>query len=627
MTHVVTENCILCKHTQCVDVCPVDCFKETPLMLVIDPNECIDCAVCIPECPSNAIFSEEDVPGDQINLISLNRDLSIHAASIIKSKSSLPSASSWIGVPGKTIFLAEENTESKYKDVEKRVKKYRNLAAATSLSPGEWASALTDKDPALRLVSASRADFELSKHRLSAGLQDDNDNIRRLYVSKGRALLTKLQIDKLLKDSSKYVRLELVATCSENFNTKQFNVALNDDEIEVRLATLQAAKFVPTKKQLIQILESATILELQVILRKLTEELKQVALKHPSDVVRKAAYGYYGYRLSQGELNDGLNDEDVAIKLAVIQRLDFKPTVQQFESIVSLGDRDLIESISRKADELCLIKILHTENEDICETVIRSAPITSNAIAERFLNDRRSKIVIAMLERLGRKLTQKQLGICIRSDDINVRLKVITNYGIQRLTKKQVQDCLQDSNEKIRELIVGNPLLEFTQDQIEEILVDKSIQVRLKLVLRDDFSPTLKQYKQGLEDESTRVSRIYSERFMVKNKKIIDTSKQVNKSLNHELKLKLDEIAKITTWTLQKHQLKAELIQLLEKLKYKQFNVDARSARLNQFGDHAIIEVPDKQRGHLYAMRGKVIHLIRLGQGRYSTIHFAAKTT
>ena len=75
MTHVVTENCIKCKYTDCVDVCPVDCFREGPNFLVIDPDECIDCAVCIPECPANAIYAEEDVPQDQLNFIALNAEL------------------------------------------------------------------------------------------------------------------------------------------------------------------------------------------------------------------------------------------------------------------------------------------------------------------------------------------------------------------------------------------------------------------------------------------------------------------------------------------------------------------------------------------------------------------------
>jgi len=63
MTFVVTENCIKCKYQDCVEVCPVDCFYEGPNFLVINPDECIDCALCEPECPANAIFSEDELPG------------------------------------------------------------------------------------------------------------------------------------------------------------------------------------------------------------------------------------------------------------------------------------------------------------------------------------------------------------------------------------------------------------------------------------------------------------------------------------------------------------------------------------------------------------------------------------
>ena len=62
MTFVVTENCIKCKYMDCVEVCPVDCFHEGPNFLVIDPDECIDCTLCEPECPAEAIFSEEELP-------------------------------------------------------------------------------------------------------------------------------------------------------------------------------------------------------------------------------------------------------------------------------------------------------------------------------------------------------------------------------------------------------------------------------------------------------------------------------------------------------------------------------------------------------------------------------------
>ena len=101
MTHVVLESCIRCKYTDCVDVCPVDCFREGPNFLVIDPDECIDCAVCIPECPVNAIVPEEDVPADQQAFIALNAELSRKWPSITRSKSSLADADEWKDVKDK----------------------------------------------------------------------------------------------------------------------------------------------------------------------------------------------------------------------------------------------------------------------------------------------------------------------------------------------------------------------------------------------------------------------------------------------------------------------------------------------------------------------------------------------
>jgi ferredoxin len=101
MTYVVTESCIRCKYTDCVDVCPVDCFREGPNFLVIDPDECIDCAVCVPECPVNAIYAEDDVPGDQQSFIKLNADLSPTWTSITKSKGALPDADEWKDVKNK----------------------------------------------------------------------------------------------------------------------------------------------------------------------------------------------------------------------------------------------------------------------------------------------------------------------------------------------------------------------------------------------------------------------------------------------------------------------------------------------------------------------------------------------
>ena len=105
MTHVVTESCIKCKHTDCVDVCPVDCFKEGPNFLVIDPDECIDCAVCIPECPVNAIYAEEDLPAGQEAFTALNAELAKAWPVITDKKEALPDAEQWKDVKEKLQHL------------------------------------------------------------------------------------------------------------------------------------------------------------------------------------------------------------------------------------------------------------------------------------------------------------------------------------------------------------------------------------------------------------------------------------------------------------------------------------------------------------------------------------------
>lgn len=105
MTFVVTDNCIKCKYTDCVEVCPVDCFYEGPNFLVIHPDECIDCALCEPECPAQAIFSEDEVPDDQQEFIELNADLADVWPNITEKKDALPDAEDWDGVKDKLQHL------------------------------------------------------------------------------------------------------------------------------------------------------------------------------------------------------------------------------------------------------------------------------------------------------------------------------------------------------------------------------------------------------------------------------------------------------------------------------------------------------------------------------------------
>ena len=99
MTYVVTDNCIKCKYTDCVDVCPVDCFYEGENMLVIHPDECIDCGVCEPECPAEAI--KPDTEPDLEKWLDLNAKFAEKWPNLTAKKDPLPGAEEHDGEEGK----------------------------------------------------------------------------------------------------------------------------------------------------------------------------------------------------------------------------------------------------------------------------------------------------------------------------------------------------------------------------------------------------------------------------------------------------------------------------------------------------------------------------------------------
>ena len=89
MAYVVTQPCFDCKYTDCVVVCPSECFREGELMLYIDPDDCVDCDACVPECPVEAIFYEGDVPDSQRSYIELNAKMSKLCPPITEKKTPL----------------------------------------------------------------------------------------------------------------------------------------------------------------------------------------------------------------------------------------------------------------------------------------------------------------------------------------------------------------------------------------------------------------------------------------------------------------------------------------------------------------------------------------------------------
>ncbi|MFM9890288.1 MAG: ferredoxin FdxA [Rickettsiales bacterium] len=106
MTFVVTDSCIRCKYTDCVEVCPVDCFYEGENMLAINPDECIDCGVCEPECPVEAIKPENE---SLISWVEFNRDYSAQWPNITKKKPAPADADDYKNVENKLETLFSPN--------------------------------------------------------------------------------------------------------------------------------------------------------------------------------------------------------------------------------------------------------------------------------------------------------------------------------------------------------------------------------------------------------------------------------------------------------------------------------------------------------------------------------------
>lgn len=110
MAFVVTESCIACKYTDCVSVCPMECFFEGPNFMVINPDECIDCSICVGQCPVNAIVEANEIAPEQAHFVQLNRELSHDPCwkRITQAKQPLPEHEAWAAAKNKLHLLKRQ---------------------------------------------------------------------------------------------------------------------------------------------------------------------------------------------------------------------------------------------------------------------------------------------------------------------------------------------------------------------------------------------------------------------------------------------------------------------------------------------------------------------------------------
>lgn len=106
MAYIVTESCIRCRYMDCIDPCPVECFHVGPEFIVIDPEVCIDCNLCVIECPVDAIYSDKNIPDNQIIFIDINRKLSnVWPVADISQAEEYPDADNWKNITNKKDYL------------------------------------------------------------------------------------------------------------------------------------------------------------------------------------------------------------------------------------------------------------------------------------------------------------------------------------------------------------------------------------------------------------------------------------------------------------------------------------------------------------------------------------------
>lgn len=590
MTHVVTENCIKCKHTECVDVCPVDCFRETPYMLVIDPDECIDCAVCISECPSNAIVAEEDVPIGQEQFIEFNRIMTPEGSSITRSKKPFLDADFWNGVSGKAAFLVSEQIAPNLSSSSSLPSPYSKLLSSPVLSDSEWEENLNSPDSEVRYLVASRRDFVLDSSRLHRGLRDGDMRVRRLYVNLGENRLSDSDVEMLLNDPEKSIRLAIL---------NQHTVILSD-------------------RQFFRTLESTDRDEVLAALKKITIDRLPELLNHSSALVRSFAYGCELAHLSPAQIAKGLSDSESNVRYAITHRSDFSPSPVQLIALLEAESNEYRQGeLCRTASAECIARVMESAHPRIINTLIyylHRSLSKEQKIKALSMSDQ--QVALAVLRNFDSELPEKAVDIALCYESEEVRLAAIQLRGVDELTDEQIARCLDDPSDEIRALIVSYASL--SEEQIEKACTDRSKMVRLTLVRRKDFIPNVKQLKRGLKDKCENVRQGFADRFKICKGKVTGIA-------SRGMWRVLSDLAGISTWTKEKYRLQSELLSLIDELDYFEFAVDARRAWFTCFGEHGIIDVPINQRGSLKDMRGKKIHLICIGSGRHSTVCFAAK--
>lgn len=621
MTHVVSENCIKCKHTDCVDVCPVDCFRETPIMLIIDPDECIDCAVCVPECPVNAIYAEEDLPRNQREFIKINANYSRSSESqpITHRKQPLECAMQWANIENKRrILLGNFDEKLSPSDLENKLK-----------------IDLTSDDIDIRSLSIACID-QLSATDIERILNDSDCKAREALIRRNDFNPNAEQIGRIIIESSEIVRLALFESKTIVFSSEQIECGLIDDSVRVRCAVLRR-NFVPTFEQFLRHIVSTESRESELMWNKLNRQIFDEIISQSNNELIVMAVRKLDSPLLESDINSLLLSNSKDVQLEIIDRLICRTSTAKLSSnqidqcLAHSNDERRAKFLEKYRDQLTIgqfEKCLQDTFKNVREIVIGSKKhkLTADQI-ERALNDQSDKVRIAILKKKKISLSAEQVDRMLNDESINVRLNVVSNPNIQ-LSSDQIDLILKDIDEIIiRTILRKDVTLTFRQSNY----IDKhcSTQVRLKLLECKGFTPTSKQIICGLSDNDTTIRIAYRRFLSLLNddellKHHIPGYNAATRTFDDPIGQTLSEMQSLAGWTARKITLKERLIEQVKAEGYVVFRTAGRTALVSKVGESCIYDVPVKKTGGLSRFAGKRVRLICIGHERYSTVVLAS---
>ena len=488
MTFVVTENCIKCKFTDCVDVCNVDCFHEGPDFLVIDPDECIDCNHCEPECPANAIYPDDELPEDQVHFLELNAELSKKWPIITEVKEPLKEADKWNGILGKKSYLgidiSEEDLQVGFVSsvVEERVRSIRLLKVLTE---SQVELAINDQNYEVCMAVINRHDInfsddqiehlltksctevhlaylnshygKLAQEQFSRGIESSNGDIRVAYLNRKEFKLTLEKIEHFLNDPYSKVREVIAARRDLKLNAIQIERGLTDSDTNIQWAILNRRDVEFTIEQFERGLKSefygVSNFFKEMLRNNSNSKLQKHALTNEDPSIRRLAVENLSENLAQDQIAIGLLDSDVGVRIAYLHR------------------------------EECVI------NEQLLESSFK---------------DQSSWFCLSCLNKYLKPFSEQQINMGLSSHFDEVR-KYFASCLTVKLSEPQVLKLLKDATIDVKLAVIARPDFQSTPENIAICLMDKSVNVRLAIAQENDFNPTHEQIVLGLSDKSDKV--------------------------------------------------------------------------------------------------------------------------